>query len=131
MQPAVQTGGLATQLANSMQMGNSPLNVQTPGSPNYNPSLVTQQPTPMPQGSPASDFTPTQMQQGQPMQPQTQEPQLTLPVEDSNPQAQGTQVSVSEAEKIIAALEGRLKNIGSVEKMTAQAALPQQPTGGV
>lgn len=113
---------LMSQLSQSMVQGLPPQSVQTPGSPGFDPSTQPVVSPQMPQGSPASLMpSPGQMQQPQAAQ------QVTLPIEDQNPQTPGTQVSITEAEKIISALEGRLKNIGSVEKMTAQAALPPQP----
>jgi hypothetical protein len=124
MQPA----SLQQQLASGMLGGSSPMNVATQGSPTYDPNLQPPSPSPMPNQSITGQFSPSQMQQ--PAQSQAPQGQmLTLPTEDRDPQAPGHQVSLSEAEKIIGALESRLKNISKVEQMQQQAQMPQQPQG--
>lgn len=125
MQPSLQT-----QLAQGM-MGNSPMNIQSPSAPTYQPGLTTPLPPPMPDKSPASNFTPTQMQQ-QPPQGMPQD-MVTLPIQDGDQQTPGVQVPETEAELILKALTHRQKSISKVQEMAAAHMFPQpmQPQEGV
>lgn len=128
------TPGLMSQLAQTMATGGSPMNIQTPGAPTYQPGL--QQPTPpqMPdktfqtsQGAPMQQMAAQQqLQQGQ------QGQMMTLPVEDQDPQSPGTQVTETEAEKIIKALSDRMKSLSKIHTQQTQHLypLPEQPQGG-
>lgn len=123
MNPAV---GLQAQLAQGMASG-SPMNIATPGSPTFQQGLTAPS-IPMPDKSPATNFTPHQMspamqapmpQQGQPQQ------MMTLPIEDANAQAPGVQVPESEASLILKSLDHRLENISKVQEMVTAFHHPQ------
>lgn len=126
----MQQGGLATQLAQSIQ-GGSPMNIATPGSPTAMPGLQAPSPTPMPDRSPATNFTPNQMQQpvpqGMPQPQQAQQPMITLPVQDASPEQPGTQIPVSESELLIKALDSRLKSLSKIHMIHAQSQAGIQP----
>lgn len=117
---------LMSQLSNSMAQGGSPMNVQTPGSPQFDPSLQMPSPTPMPDQSISSQFSPSQMQQ-QPPQGMGQQPQqmATLPIQDGDQQTPGVQVPASEAELIIKALGKRMQSLSKIHEMAAGTAFPQ------
>lgn len=128
MNPQQPQPSLQTQLSQSMLSG-SPMNTMTPSAPYYDPSLQSPQPVPTPDKSPATNFTPTQMQ------PQNQAPlpqeMTTLPIQDGDQGQPGVQVPKSEAELIINALTHRQKSISKVQEMAAAHMYPQpaQPQG--
>lgn len=129
---------LMTQLNNSMQSGGSPMDVQTPGSPMFDPSLQTPSPTPMPQGSPMSQIHVTHpdlhaVLQKQGISPGGGDPAMqpnaagnvTLPLQDQEPQSPGVQVPLSDAQLIIKAMTKHMDHKNKIEAKVLDAALPQ------
>lgn len=126
-----------SQLNNSMQSGGSPMNVQTPGSPNYDPSLIAPSPTPTPQGSPMSQIHIThpdlhavlQKQGISPADPNAPTPNaagnVTLPIQDEEPQSPGVQVPLSDAQLIIKAMSKHMDHKNKIEAKVLDAAIPQ------
>ncbi len=140
---------LMSQLTAGMAQGTSPMNTVTPGAPTYQPSLVPPQNTPMPDKSPTSAMhlhnafqrrglpIPPQLQTQATAQPSVSQggSQVTLPVEDQNPQQAGVQVPVGEAELIIKALTSRLQMLGKHESAVRDHLFPkpdfsESPTAG-
>lgn len=137
MQPS-----LMSQLTQSMAQGGSPMNVQTPGSPMYQPSLTPQTPSPMPDKSPTTAMhlgalhryfeknnipKPSQLQSGN-IAPAGQ---VTLPpVQDVNPNQSGTQIPTSEAELIIKALSKRLEHHSKTAEKIVGSMLPKEEVQG-
>lgn len=126
---------LMARLTQGMQAGNSPMNTVTSGSPNFQPSLQSPTPSPMPNKTfhleaalkrRGMQLPPQLAQQGE---PQAQGGQVTLPnVQDINPQQPGVQVPLSEVELIIKALSKHLDHKNKMEAKVLEAALPQQDT---
>ena len=126
------------QLQQSMSGGQPALGQVSSQSPTFDPTTQTPPQTPMPQGSPLSrafSRRGMQMPQGQqaPTAQPTQQPQpmVTLPGVTDQSKAPGVQVPVSEAEKLIGALEKlggtfskRLDVINGHEEAVRNAALP-------
>jgi hypothetical protein len=137
---------LMTQLTNTMSQGQSPMNVQTPGSPMYQPSLITPAPAPTPDRSPEAAMhlgalhryyekngmqKPSQLTSAPTAQPGGS--QVTLPVQDTNPQQPGVQIPVSEAELIVKALTKRLEHHSKAGEKVLNALMPdfsQSPVAG-
>lgn len=129
------TPSLMSQLSNTMATGQSPMNVQTPGSPMFDPGLISPNPSPMPNKSPMSMMhlqnhfkntgmpLPPQLQQMQ--GGQGQQPLVTLPIEDQSQQQPGVQVPASEAELIIKAMTKHLDHKHKMEGKMLDAVLPQ------
>lgn len=121
-------GGLATQLAQSMQSGQSPMNISTPGGPMQQQGLQAPSPTPMPDKSPMTMINPPQGMQvpTNPQSPaQATGQDVTLPIQDANPQQAGVQIPASESELILKALDHRLKTLSKIHSMAATSAFPQ------
>lgn len=116
------------QLSQQMAQGVPALDQNTVGSPNFDPSLQPPMPSAMPQGSPMDAIhrafarrgkpVPAHLQAPQAPQAQPQQPdasgQVTLPIQDENPQQPGTQVQPSEAELLIKAITKRLDHHNKV-----------------
>lgn len=135
---------LMSMLSSGMAQGNSPLNQVQQGSPNFDPSLQTPPNAPMPQKSPVSMMRLSnaanqrgvdlsqhpQMMGAQAPAPaaQPQQPQMTLPVQDQNPEQSGTQVPLSEAELILKAMDSRLKHLSKHEQHLTEVLLPKAPS---
>lgn len=128
----MQPQSLLGQVTSSMASGQSPLNQISSSSPASQPGLMPPPQTPMPgndysvihkaAASRGMDLSGhPQLQPGQSQQSQGQD--VTLPIQDNNPQQPGVQVPASEAELIIKALTGRMKTISGHEEKIRDAAL--------
>ena len=94
----------------------------SPQSPNFQGPLQAPQNPPMPNKSPTSAMHLTDALKRRNIDPgaiaqltQSTQPQVTLPIQDQNPQQPGVQVPQSEAELIIKALTDRMKTLGKHE----------------
>lgn len=123
---------LMSQLSQSMQQGQSPMSVALPGSPTAMQGMSAT-PSPMPDKSPMSQIHPPQGMQV-PVNPQAPAQatgqDVTLPVQDTDPNQPGVQIPASESELILKALDHRLKTLSKIHSMAATSAFPQpqQPT---
>lgn len=126
------------QLNSSMQAGTPEISQVSGGSPNFDPSLVAPQNTPMGDKSPASEIHETPLhralkRRGISIPPQLQSQtaptpgMTTLPIQDESAQP-GVQVPTSEAELIIKALTKRMDHHSKVTEKLLDSFLPQANT---
>lgn len=122
------------QLSQQMAQGVPTLDQNTAGSPNFDPSLQPPMPGAMPQGSPMtamdSALHRAHQRRGMPIPAQMsqasgQQGDVTLPIEDNNPQQPGVQVSPTEAELILKAMDSRLKHHSKITEHLMKTFLPQ------
>lgn len=145
----MQPQGLIGQLNQSMAQGQPALSQVSSTSPNFDPSLAATPSTPTPNRSPMSMIHKDHLsaihgafqRRGMPvpshLQGGTQPDQggmVTLPtMQDANKGEQGTQVPITEAMRIVQALDHRLKTLSKNESAIHQAlfppAAPQEPQG--
>ncbi len=132
----ISPSSLGNQYAASVQGGGSPLNIMTPGSAGFQPQLQTPQAPNMPSKSPMSQINPPSPmldQNGQPvghplinppppLPPHPVQNQVTLPIQDSDPNQPGIQIPATESELILKALDHRLKALSKIHLSAAQAA---------
>jgi hypothetical protein len=136
---------LMSQLSQQMVSGGSPMNVQTPGSPGFNPQMQTPSVpnpnrsggllTPLHHALARRGIDHTQIPQLSGQQPSQGQPSAMQPPPTAmaQPAQQGATIPVSETELILKSFEKHLSHRDKLQAKVLEAALPQeaaQASGG-